>query len=489
MTPHRILTFLMAGSLFWSCATSHRANLEEDDMYYGVADARRDFNKERRNPSYNAREQKNQPHEEYYDEGDVRDNNPDGRSGGASGSGQTIINNYYNYGPSSSLWWFNSANVLWLDPWYPGWSFSIYVGPTWWYRPWWHRPWWYYDPWYNPWAWGGPGYWWVNPWCCGNPWAWNNPWYWNNPWAWNNPWYWSNPWVWNPYNPWAAPGWAGIGHGGFQNVYYGPRRNMMTNAKVLTLMNNKKGVATAVRPRPDLSGAPAGNRPEIADRESKPTMRPNQPVAREEAPVNRNEGSSSKPTRTRTVTTLASSVERQPYVNPEYSADVSTRPSVPAFRNTGQEKPIFIREDVNNSNSRPVSPAQPSRPLVPAPETPSSGRERVPAHDIQRPIMPSPVTPPAPERQILNNPSVNPSPSPAAPRQPQKTDGRSPRREYQSTPPSRGNYTPSQSPRGNFNAPSPAPRGGSFEGGSRGNFGGGSSGGGSFRSPSPGGRR
>lgn len=264
---------------------------------------------------------------------------------------------------------------------------------------------------------------------------------------------------------------------------------MLTNAKALALMDNKKGVAPAVRPSPGISGAPTGTRPEIADRESKPSMRPSQPAVREESPVNRNEASMVKPSRTRTVTTMASSVERQPYVNPEYSADINARPSVPAFRNTGQEKPTFIREDVNNSIGRPISPAQPSRPLVPAPETMPSGRDRVPGQDVQRPVTPSPVTPSAPERQIDNSPSANPSPSPALPRQPQKQESRPPRRDYQSTPPSRGNYTPSQNPRGNFNTPSPAPRGGSFEGGSRGSFGGGSSGGGGFRSPSSGGRR
>lgn len=484
MIPHRIFLLVMAGSLFWSCSTSHRANLEEDDLYYGVADARRDFNKERRNPSYNTREQKNQSEAEYQDEGDVRDNGYDGRSGGASGNGgQTIINNYYNYGPSSSLWWFNNAHVLWLDPWYPGWSFTIYVGPTWWYRPWWYRPWWYYDPWYNPWAWGGPGYWWGNPWCCGNPW------YWNNPWAWNNPWYWNNPWAWHPYNPWAAPGWAGMAHGGFQNFYYGPRRNMLTNAKALTLMDNKKGVAPVSRPRPGISEIQSGARPGIGERESQPSLRENQSLTREEAQITRGEGTVSKPSRTRTVTTMASSVDRQPYVNPEFSADVSARPSVPAFRNTGQEKPTFIREDLNNPISRPVTPSQPSRPLVPAPEATPSGSDRAPAQDIQRPSTPSPVTPTVPERRIQNNPPVSPSPTPSPSRQPQKNEFRSPRRDFHNTPPSRGYHSPSQSPRGSLNAPSPAPRGGSFDGGSRGSFGGGSSGGGSFRSASPGGRR
>jgi hypothetical protein len=280
-----------------------------------------------------------------------------------------------------------------------------------------------------------------------------------------------------------------MGHGGFQNVYYGPRRNMLTNAKALTLMDNKKGVAPVVRPRPGISEAQSGTRPAVADRESKPVLRENQPVLRDEAQVTRGEGTASKPSRTRTIITMTSTTDRQPYVNPEYSADVSARPSVPAFRNTGQEKPTFIREDLNNSLSRPMIPSQPSRPLVPAPEAVPSGRDEAPGREVQRPVTPASPVPAVPERPIQNNPPVNPSPSPAPFRQPQKNEYRPSRRDYQSTPPSRGNYSPSQNPRGSFNTPSPAPRGGSFDGGSRGNFGSGSGGGGSFRSASPGGRR
>ncbi|MCS6979663.1 MAG: hypothetical protein NZM15_06135 [Flavobacteriales bacterium] len=495
-----------------SCATSHRANLSQDDVYYGMDDARRDFNKERRNPQYNARNTRTQDTEMYSDGGDTQDNNLDGRASGNAGNstgagGQTIINNYYNYGPSSSLWWFNATNVLWYDPWFPGWSFNIYLGPSWYYRPWWS-----FNPWYNPWAWNNPWYWgnpwaWNNPWYWGNPWAWNNPWYWNSPWGWHNPWCWNNPWAWNPYNAWAGPaGWAGPGLGGFHNVYYGPRRNMMALNKSLTLMNHKKGVAQAPSRKPAVQEARPGQPVSTADRDRRPSTREISPAApRPQAP--QETAVTSRPQRTREITTMAEPGVRKPYINPEYSADVNARPSVPAFRNTGQDRPMFMRDpDVrpalpeNNTPIQRMPPPPDNNRRLGEPERQSSPSQRN-MNDLNAPGRPN-------NYQAPRSPQTPQAPQPPQNYQPYQTPQapQSPYQRQESIPP-RSNFNRPANPQSSIGSPQPPQnirpnsgsgfqRGGSFNyssggffqgGGSRSGIGGGFGGG--SRGGSFGGRR
>jgi hypothetical protein len=203
-----------------SCSTSRRADyLFYDDAYYGMSDARREYNR------YNRTNQGNGGNaDEANNFQSANDPNYFANQGGANGN-TFISNNYYSNGgfsgynpygfwnnPGTSMWAVNSGFNSWGGAWNSGWG-NPYFGNSW-NNPW-NNPW--DNPWNNPWnnSWNNP---WHNPWNNG----WNNP--WNNPWnnGWNNPWGcgWGNSWS----NPWNGGGFGGGGSWGPSfNGFWGPR--------------------------------------------------------------------------------------------------------------------------------------------------------------------------------------------------------------------------------------------------------------------------
>lgn len=228
-----ILFSALSAFILMGCASSRNSGVSSDDMYYGMSDAQRDYNRNKRGANTSQAQW----------ESNEQQNQTDNYSTQSSNGGTTVINNYYNDGGGFS--YFNDP--IWgygYYGWNGGWRrrpivYVSYVSIGWGYNSW-------MNPWGSPWGWGyNPyGYWGYNPWNpWGNPWGgWGyNP--WGNPWggwgcnSWGNPW---GGWGYNPYNPWnygpygmsawgvgyPGNGWAMGGNNGWNvgnGFYYGPR--------------------------------------------------------------------------------------------------------------------------------------------------------------------------------------------------------------------------------------------------------------------------